>query len=44
VVYQRSQGDLKVNPAIWSKLSEEAKGLMTSLLNKNPKYVTYTLS
>jgi len=31
------QGDLKVNPAVWNKLSEEARGLMTALLNKNPK-------
>lgn len=30
-------GELKVNPAIWGKLSEEAKSLMTSLLNKSPK-------
>jgi hypothetical protein len=35
----RAQADLKVNPAVWGKLSEEARGLMTALLNKNPKYV-----
>lgn len=35
------QADLKVNPAVWSKLTDEAKGLMTALLNKNPKYVLY---
>jgi hypothetical protein len=33
------QADLKVNPAVWGKLSEEARNLMTALLNKNPKYV-----
>jgi hypothetical protein len=26
-----------VNPAVWGKLSEESKTLMTSLLNKSPK-------
>lgn len=31
------QADLKVNPAVWGKLTDEAKGLMTALLNKNPK-------
>ena len=36
-----TQADLKVNPTVWSKLTEEAKGLMTALLNKNPKYVQY---
>ena len=28
------QADLKVNPVVWGKLSEESKTLMTSLLNK----------
>jgi hypothetical protein len=28
------QADLKVNPIVWGKLSEESKTLMTSLLNK----------
>jgi serine/threonine protein kinase len=28
---------LKVNPVVWSKLTEDAKGLITALLNKNPK-------
>ena len=31
------KGELKVNPAIWNKLTDEAKSLMTSLLNKSPK-------
>jgi calcium/calmodulin-dependent protein kinase I len=30
-------GELKVNPAIWSKLSEDARSLITALLNKSPK-------
>ena len=30
---------MKVNPAVWGKLSEDAKSLITALLNKNPKYV-----
>lgn len=29
------QGDLKVKPAVWSKLGDEAKGMLTSLLNKS---------
>jgi len=29
------QGDLKVNPTVWGKLSEPAKGLMRALLNKS---------
>lgn len=31
------KADLKVNPAVWSKLSEEAKNLLTSFLSKNPR-------
>ena len=31
------QGELKHNPAIWGKLSEDARSLITALLNKNPK-------
>ena len=38
------QADLKVNPAVWSKLTDEAKSLMTALLNKNPKYAIHPVS
>lgn len=31
------QADLKVNPSVWSKLSDEAKTMITALLNKNPR-------
>mmetsp|Transcript_655 Transcript_655/g.682 ORF Transcript_655/g.682 Transcript_655/m.682 type:complete len:883 (-) Transcript_655:908-3556(-) len=37
IIRSTIQADLKVNPVVWSKLSDEAKGLITSLLNKNPK-------
>eukprot|EP00428_Durinskia_dybowskii_P061805 CAMPEP_0170369566 /NCGR_PEP_ID=MMETSP0117_2-20130122/8050_1 /TAXON_ID=400756 /ORGANISM="Durinskia baltica, Strain CSIRO CS-38" /LENGTH=1024 /DNA_ID=CAMNT_0010624291 /DNA_START=209 /DNA_END=3283 /DNA_ORIENTATION=+ len=37
IIRSTIQADLKVNPAVWGKLSEEARGLMTALLNKNPK-------
>jgi serine/threonine protein kinase len=30
-------GELKANPNVWIKLSEDAKSLITALLNKNPK-------
>lgn len=31
------QADLKTNPNVWNKLSEEVKSLIKALLNKNPK-------
>jgi len=37
IVRNTIQGDLKVNATVWSKLSEEAKSLMLTLLNKNGK-------
>lgn len=37
IIRSTIQADLKVNPTVWNRLSEEAKGLMTSLLNKSPK-------
>jgi len=37
IIRNTIQGDLKVNPTIWTKLSDDAKSLMTSLLNKSPK-------
>lgn len=37
IIRSTIQADLKVHPAIWGKLSEDAKSLITSLLNKNPK-------
>eukprot|EP00596_Hydrurales_sp_CCMP1899_P003635 CAMPEP_0119047024 /NCGR_PEP_ID=MMETSP1177-20130426/50489_1 /TAXON_ID=2985 /ORGANISM="Ochromonas sp, Strain CCMP1899" /LENGTH=819 /DNA_ID=CAMNT_0007020999 /DNA_START=459 /DNA_END=2918 /DNA_ORIENTATION=- len=37
IIRSTIQADLKVNPAVWGKLSEESKTLMTSLLNKSPK-------
>ncbi len=37
IIRSTIQADLKVNPAVWAKLSDEAKSLMTSLLNKSPK-------
>jgi hypothetical protein len=36
------QADLKVNPIVWGKLSEESKTLMTSLLNK-VRYIANTV-
>eukprot|EP01039_Chlorochromonas_danica_P007127 gene7127-7880_t len=37
IIRSTIQADLKVNPTVWSKLTEDAKNLITSLLNKNPK-------
>jgi calcium/calmodulin-dependent protein kinase I len=37
IIRSTIQADLKVNPTVWSKLGEDAKSLITSLLNKNPK-------
>ena len=37
IIKKTIQGDLKVSPAIWNKLSDEAKSLLTSLLNKSCK-------
>ena len=37
IIRSTIQADLKVNPTIWAKLSDDAKGLITALLNKNPK-------
>ena len=37
IIRNTIQAELKVNPAIWNKLTNESKNLMTSLLNKNPK-------
>jgi serine/threonine protein kinase len=37
IIRQTIQGELKVNPTVWGKLSEEAKSLIVGLLNKNPK-------
>ena len=37
IIKSTIQGDLKVNPTVWGKLSDDAKSLITSLLNKNVK-------
>jgi serine/threonine protein kinase len=37
IIRSTIQGEFKVNQAIWSKLSDESKDLMTKFLNKNPK-------
>jgi Ca2+-binding EF-hand superfamily protein len=37
IIRSTIQADLKVNPTVWTKLSEDAKNLITSLLNKNAK-------
>eukprot|EP00401_Gymnodinium_catenatum_P069634 CAMPEP_0117548976 /NCGR_PEP_ID=MMETSP0784-20121206/47926_1 /TAXON_ID=39447 /ORGANISM="" /LENGTH=157 /DNA_ID=CAMNT_0005345947 /DNA_START=227 /DNA_END=697 /DNA_ORIENTATION=+ len=37
IIRSTIQADLKVNPAVWSKLSDEAKSLIMALLNKNAK-------
>lgn len=37
IIRSTIQADLKVNPNVWNKLTEDAKSLITSLLNKNPK-------
>ena len=37
IIKSTIQADLKVNPSVWNKLSDEAKSLMTSLLNKSAK-------
>ena len=37
IIKSTIQGDLKVNPTVWAKLSDNAKSLITSLLNKNVK-------
>lgn len=37
IIRSTIQADLKVNPNVWNRLSEDAKNMMTSLLNKNPK-------
>ena len=39
IIRSTIQADLKVNPAVWGKLSEPARNLMQSFLNKSPKYV-----
>jgi serine/threonine protein kinase len=38
IIRSTIQADLKVNPTVWNKLTEDARSLITSLLNKNPKY------
>jgi serine/threonine protein kinase len=35
IIKSTIQGDLKVNPSVWNKLSDQAKSLLTSLLNKS---------
>jgi calcium/calmodulin-dependent protein kinase I len=37
IIRSTIQGEFKVNQAIWSKLSDDSKDLMTKFLNKNPK-------
>lgn len=37
IIRSTIQGDLKVNPSVWNKLSDEAKALLTSFLTKSPK-------
>ena len=37
IIRSTIQADLKVNPAVWGKLSEPARNLMQSFLNKSPK-------
>lgn len=37
IIRSTIQGDIKVNASIWNKLSEDARNLITLLLNKNPK-------
>lgn len=37
IIRSTIQADLKVNPNVWNKLTDDAKSLITSLLNKNPK-------
>jgi serine/threonine protein kinase/Ca2+-binding EF-hand superfamily protein len=37
IIRSTIQADLKVNPNVWNRLSEDAKSMITSLLNKNPK-------
>jgi hypothetical protein len=37
IIRSTIQGDFKVNPTVWGKLSEDAKSLITSLLAKSPK-------
>lgn len=37
IIRSTIQADLKVNPVVWNKLSEDARNFITSLLNKNPK-------
>mmetsp|Transcript_10330 Transcript_10330/g.17298 ORF Transcript_10330/g.17298 Transcript_10330/m.17298 type:complete len:410 (+) Transcript_10330:102-1331(+) len=37
IIRSTIQADLKVNPSVWSKLSEEAKALIQCLLNKDPR-------
>lgn len=32
------QGELRVSPAIWNKLSDDARSLIQALLNRNPRY------
>jgi calcium/calmodulin-dependent protein kinase I len=38
IIRSTIQADLKVNPTVWNKLTEDARNLITALLNKNPKY------
>ena len=37
IIRSTMQAELKPNPNVWSKLSEDARTLITALLNKNPK-------
>jgi len=37
IIRSTIQADLKVNPSVWGKLSDEAKSLMTCLMNKEPR-------
>lgn len=37
IIRSTIQGDLKVNPSVWNKLSDEAKSMLTSFLTKSPK-------
>ena len=32
-----SQGEIRVNPVVWNKLTDEARSMMHAMLNKDPK-------
>jgi Ca2+-binding EF-hand superfamily protein/predicted Ser/Thr protein kinase len=42
IIRSTIQADLKVNANVWNKLSDDAKGLICALLNKNPKCVLFS--